>query len=64
MKETFTIKEIKTFLEKALSMTVMEPDDSESAISNALDKAWNRGANSMHNRALVLMYTAYEEGEK
>ena len=61
MKETFTIEEIRAFLEKALSMTVMEPNDSESVISNELDKAWNRGANFMYNRALIQMYTAREE---
>ena len=57
MKETFTIEEIRAFLKKAFKLTEIEINPEESMISNELDKAWNRGAQSMFNRSLVQMYT-------
>ena len=60
MKETFTIEEIKAFLEKAAGGCKMDVDGDGSTIAIELDKAWNRGVNSMYNKALLEMYIAAE----
>jgi len=59
MKETFTIKEIREFIEKAYESARMD-EDCDNVIATELNKAWNRGVNSMFNRALIAMYQSAE----
>ena len=61
MKETFTIDEIKEFLDSALTKSMFDESKCESDAALMLDKAWNRGAKSVYNNALIEMYARYQE---
>ena len=61
MKETFTVKEIEALLDKAYEETKQEEDPNDSLIAREMGMAWDRGAFSMLNRALLNMYR-YDEG--
>ena len=61
MKETFTIDDIKKIVEKANAKAKFS-EDSGDVIANELDKAWNRGVNSMGNNVLILAHEMYWEG--
>ena len=60
MKETFTIEEIKVFLEKAVTKSMMDICESENVIAVELDKAWNRGVTHLYSASLIEMYKAAE----
>lgn len=61
MKETFTTKEIKALLDKAYEETKREENPQDVLIAREMEQAWNRGAFTMLNRALLNIYQA-EEG--
>ena len=64
MKEVFTSNQIQAFLKKALERSQM-PENCETDIQRTGHKAWNRGAKSMYNLALVEMYSIMlGEGEE
>lgn len=58
MKKTFTYEELNAVLEKALEKAVFHINENEPEIAQSMDKAWNRGATSMFNHALIEMYRA------
>ena len=60
MKETFTIKEIRAIMDKAFEKAQFEIRDDDNVVAKELNKAWNRGVNSMYNNALVAMYQSCE----
>lgn len=55
MKKTFTIEEVRSFLDKALAESKLD-ENAGDEIACAMNKAWNRGVNSMFNFTLIEMY--------
>lgn len=58
MKETFTIEEIQEIVEKAFAKSKFN-EDSGNVISDEMNKAWNRGVNTMGNHVLILAHQMY-----
>ena len=55
MKQTFTIEEVRSFLDKALAESKLD-ENAENEIACVMNKAWNRGVNSMFNFVLIELY--------
>ena len=49
-----TWEDAEKILNQALKTTLAEINEEDSQIGKELDKAWNRGADTMKNNALIL----------
>ena len=56
-------EDVGKVLAKALDKVIMSEDEG-SCITQQLNKAWNRGAKSMYNRALIDIYDALQGKEE
>lgn len=58
-----TGNDIRRIAEEALQASLMKIDESEEFIPQALDRAWNRGANVMFNEFIIHL-CEFERSEK